>query len=152
MQEEDNHLFMINKDSQPCFQTVADRNRDPNSINCYNKWDQAFKVFLNIFLDRCPGKVGELLQYNHVIQTTAYTYPWDNVYRYDKEFRVHISKHPSRTWAVTLQQAWNTYMRDKDRCQGGGSTLFTPSKSDQLAGRRKKLCYSFNSGWCTYGS
>ena len=35
------------------------------------------------------------------------------MYNYDKEFRLHLSRHPERSWSVILQQAWS--MRVKDR-------------------------------------
>ena len=32
---------------------------------------------------------------------------------YDKDFRLHLSKFPKRSWAIILQQAWTVRMREK---------------------------------------
>ena len=32
---------------------------------------------------------------------------------YDKEFRVHLSHFPQRSWAIILQQAWSMYLNEK---------------------------------------
>ena len=36
---------------------------------------------------------------------------------YDKDFRIHMSKHPERNWGIILQQAWS--LRLKDRVSSG---------------------------------
>ena len=40
-------------------------------------------------------------------------YTWDNVYSYDQEYRIDLSKHPGRSWAVILKQAWSLKLRDR---------------------------------------
>ena len=58
--------------------------------------------FSNIYTRRYPGRASELIQYNHIIHTAALLYTWDNVYMYDRDFRLHISRYPHRSWAVIL--------------------------------------------------
>ena len=70
-------------------------------------------IFSNIFTKFHPHRVGELIQYNHVIYSISLTYTWENVYAYDKEFRMHIARHPERSWAIILQQAWSMRLRDR---------------------------------------
>ena len=100
-------------------------------------------------MEAYPGKSGELVQYNHIIHTASQTFAWDNVYRYDREFRVHMSKHhPVRSWAVILQQAWSVYLKDKVGNQNSPSHNHQSQKGN---GAQKKICFDFNRGECTFG-
>ena len=109
--EDNQRMQLINKDGMSFWVPVSDR--DQTSINSFSRWESAFRVYSNVFTTQHPHKAAELIQYSHVIHTTWLTYIWDNVYLYDKEFRVHISKHPQCSWAVILQQAWNLRLREK---------------------------------------
>ena len=59
------------------------------TIGNFNKWEQAFRIYSNIYTKKFPQKAGDLIQYNHVIYSISLTYVWENVYAYDKEFRIH---------------------------------------------------------------
>ena len=76
-----------------------------NSITSFHKWEQAFRVFSNLYCLEHPDRSTELIQYNHVIFSASLTYTWDNVYTYDCEFRMHLGSFPERSWAIILQQA-----------------------------------------------
>ena len=90
-----------------------------------------------------PYHASELVQYNHVIHLASQTYVWENVYLYDKDFRIHMSKHPSRSWSIVLQQAWTVRLRDRLRNNLGAS------RSEE----KQELCKQFNkSGRCTFGN
>ena len=122
--EDDNRMEIINKGGLTYWLPVNDR--ESSAITNFNRWEQAFRVFSNIFTAFHPGKAGELFQYNHIIHTAAQTFAWKNVYRYDKEFRIHMAKHhPYRS--VILQQAWSMCLKDKvsgnsnGYSRGGGS-------------------------------
>ena len=67
--EEDNRMEMINKGGMSYWVPVSDR--EVSSINGFNKWEQAFRVFSNIYTSYHPDRAGELIQYNHVIHTAA---------------------------------------------------------------------------------
>ena len=69
--------------------------KEKDNIFSFSKWEQAFRVFCNILTEAYPQKSAELIQYNHVINTAAQSFVWDNVYKYDKDFRRHISKFPA---------------------------------------------------------
>ena len=88
--------------------TTADR--ELSSVNSYIGWEQAFKVYINIFVRANPSRNTELLQYNH-----ATSYPWDNIYKYDHEFKIHRSEHPERNLGsgVILQQAGALYIKSR---------------------------------------
>ena len=61
---------------------------DGVSISSYAKWEQAFTVFSNIYSKVNPNRSSELIEYNHVIHTISTVYAWDNMYMYDKDFRI----------------------------------------------------------------
>ena len=146
--EEDHRLEMVNKGGMSFWVPIADR--ELSAINSYIRWEQAFRVYMNVFAKVNPDRVTELLQYNHVIETAAVSYPWDNVYKYDREFRIHMGEHPQWNWGVILQQAWALYMK--------GSISTNPSQNQQSFKQNqgqgtpfRKTCFKYNRGKCTYG-
>ena len=132
--EEDHRMEMVNRGGMSYWVPVA--HREMSTINGFSKWEQAFCVFSNIYMS--------------VIHTAAQTFIWDNVYRYDREFRVHMARHHlNRSWSTILQQAWSMYLEDgvgtpSHGNRSGGSNI----RNNQV---RKKLCFDFNSGNCTFG-
>ena len=74
-------MEMINKDGKPYWIPVAEK--DVTSITSFPKWEQAFRVYSDIFIAANPSRAQELIQYNHIIYTASLTFHWDNVYRYD---------------------------------------------------------------------
>ena len=104
-EEEDTTMQMVVKQGKTFWKPSSSYCN--GTINNLNKWEQAFRVFLDIYTRSNPQRASELIQYNHIIHTTAATYVWDNVYLYDKDFRLHMSKFPTRSWGIILQQAWN---------------------------------------------
>ena len=107
--KEDECLELIIRQGRTFWSPVSEN----VSINSYGRWEQAFRVCSDIYTRAHPHRPSELIQYNHIIHSISATYTWENVYSYDKEFRIHLSKHPEHSWAIILQQAWS--MRLKDR-------------------------------------
>ena len=98
---------------------------------------------MNVYLKAFPDHASELVQYNHVIYTAALTFQWENVYAYDKEFRMHLSNFPNRSWSVILQQAWTMCLKDR---------LSQTRWEDKGKNRPKKeACKRFNKGLCKKG-
>ena len=130
------------------------------SITNYARWEQAFRVFTDIFTTAHPHKTGELLQYVHIIHTISLTYIWDNVYRYDKDFRLHISQFPQHSWGIILQQSWSMRLKDKISCNEGlrMNTYHSPgsgnghSHSSNGRSGSKDICKRYNRGKCTFGA
>ena len=113
---EDSHLELVIKGGHTYYVPVS----ESTDINCYSKWEQAFRVFSNIYMKFYPYRSSELIEYNHVIHTVSLTYPWENVYMYDKYFRIHMSKHPDRNWSIILQQAWALRLRERPQTLSSG--------------------------------
>ena len=145
--EEDHRLELIYEGGQTYFLPVAEREGAGGGITNLHNWEQAFRVFSNIYLKEFPHKATELIQYNHIICTAAASYIWENVYAYDKEFRMHLSKYPDHSWGVILQQAWMMILKDHVKFHGN-----EVGKNNRQNGKRKKeICKRFNKGLCTAG-
>ena len=103
-QEDDHRMELVSRGGSTFFVPVADR-ENSSVISSFNKWEQAFRVFANIYTRIYPDRAPELVQYNHIIFTAAQSFTWDNVYLYDCEFRMHLSNFLERSWSIILQQA-----------------------------------------------
>ena len=142
-QEENNRYQMVFKGGQQYYVPVANN----SGITSYLKWEQAFRVFTSIYIKAFPQRAGELVQYNHLIHTAAQTYSWENVYNYDKDFRLHLSIFPNRSWSITLQHTWNVHMKDKIKSELGHND----NKYDPGSGNKDGCCRRFHKGKCTFG-
>ena len=147
----DDHRFeLVVRGGSTYFAPVSER--ESTSIHNFSRWEQAFRIFSNILTRVYPGKASELIQYNHTIYTAALTFAWDNVYHYDKEFRMHISKFPQRSWSVILQQAWSMCLKDRVGSHHHNDEINKNNgQSNQQKGKRRDICKRFNRGKCTYG-
>ena len=141
---DDNRLEIVSRGGQTFFVPAGERD-SANLIGSFQRWEQAFRIYSNIYLQAHPQKATELLQYNHVIFTASLAYVWDNVYTYDKEFRSHLALYPNRSWSIILQQAWSMCLTDKISHFGNGKFNSSTPKS------RKEICKHFNKGLCTAG-
>ena len=144
--EDDHRMELVSKGGSTYFVPVSDREVS-GTINSFFKWEQAFRVYTNVYSRVYPERATELIQYNHLIHTASLSFTWDNVYRYDKEFRMHLSNFPQRNWGVILQQAWSVYLKDRivkyDKYDKQGHA--------QGQGKKKEICKHFNKGKCNRG-
>ena len=93
-----------------------------------------------------PYRASKLVQYCHLIHTADQSYTWENVYMYDKDFRLHLARHPKRSWAIILQQAWSVRLKDKLKHSSQSSSH--SNRSDSW----KDICKRFNRGDCASGN
>ena len=84
LQEDDQHFEMIFRGGQAFWIPAGEK--DLQSIHNFNRWEQAFRVYSDIYLHKHPTRSTELIQYNHIIHSASLTYVWENVYSYDKDF------------------------------------------------------------------
>ena len=108
------------------------------SISNFQRWEQAFRVFANIYTKTNvnTNRSSELIEYNHVIHTIAMSYTWENVYQYDKDFRIHMARNPERNWGIILQQAWSLCLRDR----------ISPATGNVAGGSPNQYAKEWNSG------
>ena len=151
MAEEETELKLIMREGRTFYVPV----KDSTNISSFSRWEQAFRVFSNIYLRRNPLRATELIQYNHVIHSASLIYVWSNIHAYDQDFRIHMSKHPGHSWAILLQQSWSMRLQEKIR----GTEFhqqFSSNKNARRSGSFEKkgngeLCRKFNRGKCTFG-
>ena len=142
--EEDQRMQLVMKGNESYW--IPANQTENTSINSFSRWEQAFRVFSDVYTRAHPSRASELVQYNHVIHTAAMAYSWDNVYLYDKDFRLHLARNPERSWALLLQQSWSLRLKDKIRHEA-----FQGVNSHNEVDNRKQGCRRFNKGRCTYG-
>ena len=148
--EEDSRMEMHVKNGKTYWIPV----HETSSINNFNKWEQAFRVFANIYTKANPNRAAELIEYNRLIHTASLSFAWDNVYLYDKEFRLHMSRYPQRSWAIILQQAWSMCLKDRiHRADFAGGSGFNGNSSGGSSSRARinEPCRRFNRGKCNFG-
>ena len=122
-----------------------------NTISSFFRWEQAFRIFSRIYTEKYPHKATELIQYDYIIGSASSTFTWKNVCVYDHDFRIHITRHPKRSWGVILQQAWSMRLRDRlSGSSGNASSNRGSSNNNQTRGNRN-ICYKYNRGRCTFG-
>ena len=157
LQEEDQRLEVVVRGGHTYWVPAQDRD-GVQSIQGFARWEQAFRVYSDIYLRNHPERSTELIQYNHIIYTASLTYIWENVYAYDKDFRLHMGRHPERSWGIILQQAWSMRLKDKlGRGFEGSGTVSrkhegTPKRQeDNEAIDINRICRRFNKGRCSFG-
>ena len=63
--EEDGQMQLIIRGGQSFWTPV----NDSVQISNFNRWEQAFRVFSNIYTKAHPQRSSELIQYNHIIHS-----------------------------------------------------------------------------------
>ena len=95
MQYDDGRLEIVHKGGQAFFMSASEWEASATgAITSFNKWEQAFRIYSNIYSRAHPTRSTELIQYNHIIFTASLSYVWENVYTYDSEFRMHLANFP----------------------------------------------------------
>ena len=143
--EEDQRMEIVNRGGLSYWVPVSERSS--NTINNIAKWEEVFRIYSRIYTEGNPTRGVELIQYSHIIHKAALEYPWENVYSYDREFRIHMSKYPLRNWGVILQQVWTLKMRR----QVGTSSHGSIGKDANGRSSTRNICWKFNQGRCSYG-
>ena len=143
--EEDQRMQMIVKNGM----TYWVPHHDGPSINSFSRWEQAFRVFSDIYVRAHPNRVAELIQYSHIINSISAQYHWDNVYNYDKDFRLHMARYPDRSWSLILHQAWAMRLRERVNSNNNSQNYSGPGKNGK---RNNEVCRRFNRGRCTFGT
>ena len=151
--EEDHRMEIVNRGGSTFFVPVVDR-ETAGSINGFGKWEQAFRVFSNVYTKYFPERATELIQYYQLIHTVSHSFTWENVYHYDKEFRMHLSNYPQCNWGIILQQAWSMCLKDhinQNRYEDGPGSGGKINHQHNQGGKRKDICLRFNKGKCKKG-
>ena len=60
--DEGQMMELVNRDGHTFFAPVGDR--DLTGITSFSKWEQAYRIFSNIYTRAYPERASELIQYN----------------------------------------------------------------------------------------
>ena len=71
--EDDGRMEMFMKNGRTYWAPVS----FAVSINSFARWEQAFRVYSNIYCKTNPHRAAELIEYNHIIHTVSLAYIWE---------------------------------------------------------------------------
>lgn len=144
-------LKLTNDDGDTYYiPSTASKDNGPASIYNFKTWRQCFIVYLEIYATANPTKAGEMIDYLHAIEEAASIYVWDNVAKYDRLFRLNMSKFPHREWSKRHQKHYESSMKDHIAVRN----LISQARRINSAGstNSRKPCWRFNKhGKCFLG-
>ena len=62
------------------------------------EWQNAFRVFIVVYVTVHPDKVLDLLKYKKTIQDASQQFKWDAVLAYDYQFHQYLAEYPTISW------------------------------------------------------
>lgn len=105
--------FISNVDDQPCNLEVVNgklvlqqRQKKIKAIDTLDLWTDAFTNYAQIIIQNHPYKASELLKYMSIIRNVAHEQPYSKWLLYDQQFRLRISRNPSRSWSTIDGDIW----------------------------------------------
>ena len=81
--------------------------KSSSKINGWVSWNKALRIFTEIYCMKYPIKCMQLLQYVGILNNLSSWFPFDQVYRYDKEFRADLDWYPNKDWHIIDTQLWS---------------------------------------------
>ncbi len=108
--KDDPDLQVYNQDGVSFFIPTTKR---PKKIQNFQRWAEAFTVFLSASHEYFPTRTGELMEYREFIERAAGVFEWKKVYAYDRRFRRVQERNPQRPWNLVNQDAKDTHLLSK---------------------------------------
>ena len=90
----------------------SSNNRDVFKITNFARWEEAFRIYAQIYSQYNPHHAAEIYQYIHTIHTASLSYRWENVAYYDYIFRQNMSENPQRSWGKIFTELWTLSMKE----------------------------------------
>ena len=75
-------------------------------IDNINLWTDAFLNFTMVLIENHPSKITELLRYIYIIRNIAEEIPSSRWLLYDQQFRLRVSRNPTKSWASIDGELW----------------------------------------------
>ena len=132
--------FISNIDDQPCHLEVVNgklvlqqRQKKIKVIDTLDLWTDAFTNYAQVIIENHPYKASELLKYMSVIRYVAHEKPYSNWLLYDQQFRLRISRNPSRSWSTIDGDLWLRFILSAN------SAAVKPEQQ-----KSKFHCYDYN--------
>ena len=126
-------------------------------ITGFRSWEEAFRVYAQIYSEANPHRGAEVWQYIHNISSAANSFLWDNVAYYDFIFRKLMAQKPQRCWGTIHTQLWSVAMRDhvnKGNNYGQGDSRGGSSSSSSVkkgSGELRDICcWRYNKNRCKH--
>ena len=148
MMEEDQRLEMIIRNGRMYYIPVT----ESMNITNFQRWEQAFRVYANVYAKTQPQRSSELIEYNQLIHTASINFIWENVYLYDKDFRLHMARNPDRNWGIILQQAWSLCLKDRISPSASVSSNQHAQQNGNNGDKVREPCKRYNKGRCSFGT
>ena len=146
--EGEKKLQMVNRDG---FSYLIAANSDSDQkIYGYRKWEQAFRVYGQIYSLANPHRAAEIWEYVDTIHSASTSFQWENVVNYDYHFRKVMAQKPARCWGTTNTHLWTYYLRDnlKTNQLELSKNKFRKDK-DESSRRDVKYCWKYNRHKCS---
>ena len=144
----ENRMELVNRNGMSFWVTARDKE---GKISNVKKWDEVFRIYSTIYTRANPERAAEILQYVDTIHVAAAAYAWENVYKYDKKFRLLMAAKPYRSWAKTYTHMWNLCLtepinRNYNNFGGSSANHYNGRKNDR---QKTAVCWKFNKNKCT---
>lgn len=146
--------------------TLTVINKKSDAIHNIHTWTTAFIIYMDILLERWPGKAREYLKYMHNIRLAATRNPQGWV-AYDEQFRLKKVRFPSSSWGLIDQELWIVHVATHYSTTFPPSSNYTENRQSavgQNSGnqstfqnrgggfqRFRQRCFRFNEDRCTFG-
>lgn len=114
------------------------RKRKTKSIDNISLWTNAFLTYTLVLIENHPNKASELIHYMLVLRNVAQENPNARWITYDQQFRLRVSRNPSRSWNTIDGDLWLRFIAT---CTSTslGRTNFSQQKTPS-----KLCCYDYN--------
>lgn len=146
-----------------CSLTEANESlKDYPPVNCLSRWEDAFRIYMSIYIRYNPHRADKILQYLDNIKNAGRTYPWELVSNYDQRFRELVHRNPGRHWGVI---SYDDYYKEilspfAAAANGEGNSRWQSSNSNPQGNSgnpssrnkiKRKACWAYNKfGNCRY--
>jgi hypothetical protein len=125
---------------KPCSLEVLDgqlvlqqRVKKIKVIDNINLWTDAFLNFTMVLIENHPSKATELLRYMYIIRNIAEESPSSRWLLYDLQFRLRVSRNPTKSWASIDGELWLSFI-----------TTLVNSTINYTQRTSKFHCYDYN--------
>jgi len=138
--------FESNIGQKPCNLEIVDgklviqqRIKKVKSIDNISNWTSAFLNYILVITENHPSKASELIKYITILRNAAAEFPASKWLLYDQQFRLRISRNPSRSWANIDGELWLRFI-----ASAATNSVFSFKNNSRYA------CYDYNyKGICT---
>ena len=116
--------------------------KSSSKIDGWVNWNKVLRIFTEIYCMKYPTKCMQLLQYSTILKNLSSRFPFDQVYRYDKDFRADLDWYPNKEWHIIDTQLWSITLH-------GVNTLPNQGNPRQYHFKPKGVCRALTGMDCS---